>query len=161
MVEVNSLSPVPAITGIAPWVRIVRESNASKKYSRTERPAISSPRSIYELLSAKLEREEQEVFTVISLDTQRRVIAISEVTRGILNSSLVHPRESFRLAIALGAAMIAIAHNHPSGDPTPSNDDRVVTAQHIAAGQLLDIPVLDHVIVGERRYVSFAEAGLL
>jgi len=83
------------------------------------------------------------------------------VTRGILNSSLVHPREVFREAIAERAAAIILVHNHPSGDPTPSADDRAVTAQLVAAGRLLDIPVHDHIIVGRGRYASFAEAGLL
>ncbi len=78
-----------------------------------------------------------------------------------LNSSLVHPREVFREAIAERAAAIILVHNHPSGDPTPSADDRNVTDQLVAAGRLLDIPVHDHVIIGRGRYTSFAEAGLL
>src|SRR2546429_585004 len=83
------------------------------------------------------------------------------ITRGILNSSLVHPREVFRAAIAEAAAGIIVVHNHPSGDPTPSADDRAVTRQLVEAGRLLDLPVYDHVIVGGDRYVSFAETGLL
>ena len=83
------------------------------------------------------------------------------MTRGILNSSLVHPREVFIYAIVARAAAIILCHNHPSGDPTPSADDRIVTEQLVAAGKLLDIPVLDHVIIGRGRYTSFAEAGLL
>jgi len=83
------------------------------------------------------------------------------VTRGLLNSSLVHPREVFREAIAERAAAIILVHNHPSGDPTPSPDDRVVTEQLVQAGKVLDIPVQDHVIIGRGRYISFAEAGLL
>ena len=94
-------------------------------------------------------------------NSQSRVIAIQEVTRGILNSSLVHPREVFRLAIAFGAAGIIVAHNHPSGDPTPSADDRAITRQLVDAGRLLDIPVYDHLVLGAARYLSFAEAGLL
>ena len=83
------------------------------------------------------------------------------VTRGLLDASLVHPREVFREAIAERAAAVILVHNHPSGDPTPSAEDRAVTAQLVAAGRLLDIPVHDHVIVGRGRYVSFAEAGWL
>src|SRR2546428_8247510 len=86
---------------------------------------------------------------------------MQEVTRGILNSSLVHPREVFRLAIAFGAAGIIVAHNHPSGDPTPSADDRTITRQLVDAGRLLDIPVYDHLLLGAGRYLSFPEAGLL
>jgi DNA repair protein RadC len=83
------------------------------------------------------------------------------ITRGLLDSSLVHPREVFRAAIAEAAAGIVVLHNHPSGNPTPSADDRAVTRQLVEAGRLLDIPVYDHVIVGGDRYFSFAEAGLL
>jgi len=112
-------------------------------------------------LRERAARELIEVFYVIALNSQSRVIAIQEVTRGILNSSLVHPREVFRLAIAFGAAGIIVAHNHPSGDPTPSADDRAITRQLVDAGRLLDIPVYDHLILGAARYLSFAEAGLL
>jgi DNA repair protein RadC len=101
------------------------------------------------------------VFYVIILNTHSRVVSCQEVTRGTLNSSLVHPREVFRLAIAEGAAGIIVAHNHPSGDPTPSADDRAVTRQLVDVGKVLDIPVYDHVIVADGRYVSLAEAGLL
>ena len=83
------------------------------------------------------------------------------VSRGILNSSLVHPREVFREAIAERAASLVLVHNHPSGDPTPSPDDRAITAQLVAAGRLLDIPIQDHLVIGRGRFVSFAEAGLL
>ena len=95
------------------------------------------------------------------LDAQSRPRALHEVTRGTLSSSLVHPREVFRLAVAYNAAGIIVAHNHPSGDPTPSADDRAMTKQLVEAGRVLDIPVYDHVIVGDERYLSFASAGLL
>jgi len=90
-----------------------------------------------------------------------QVRAIEEVSRGTLNSSLVHPREVFRSAILAGAAGIIVVHNHPSGDPTPSADDRSVTRQLLDAGRVVDIPVYDHVVLASDRYVSFAEAGLL
>ena len=106
-------------------------------------------------------RELVEVFYVIALNSRSRVVASQEVTREILNSSLVHPREVFRLAIAFGAAGVIVAHNHPSGDPTPSADDRAITRQLVDAGRLLDIPVYDHLVLGAARYLSFAEAGLL
>ena len=101
------------------------------------------------------------MFYVLTLNSQSRVVSCQEVTRGTLTSSLVHPREVFRLAIAEGAAGIILVHNHPSGDPTPSADDRAITRQLVDAGKLLDIPVYDHVVIGNGRYVSFAEAGLL
>jgi DNA repair protein RadC len=83
------------------------------------------------------------------------------VTRGLLDSSLVHPREVFRAAIAEAAAGVILIHNHPSGDPTPSAEDRSVTAQLVAAGRLLDLPVYDHVIVAGDRWLSFSASGLL
>ena len=83
------------------------------------------------------------------------------ITRGLLNSSLVHPREVFRAAIAEAAAGIILVHNHPSGDPTPSADDQAVTRQLVAAGELLDLPVYDHVIIAGDRFTSFATRGLL
>jgi DNA repair protein RadC len=81
------------------------------------------------------------------------------LTRGTLDASLVSPREVFRLAVVEGAAAIILAHNHPSGDPAPSPDDRAVTRQIAEAGRALGIPVLDHVILGDGRYVSLAEEG--
>ena len=129
--------------------------------SRDEGAPVRSPRDVHALFAPRLEDLPVEEFHVAVLDSQHRLERDVTVTRGILNSSLVHPREVFREAIAERAAAIILVHNHPSGDPTPSADDRVVTEQLVAAGRLLDIPVHDHVIVGRGRYVSFAEAGLL
>lgn len=139
------------------WVRLVREPDTTQP----DPVQIKGPADVFAFLHQRASRELQEVFYVMTLNTQSRVISCQEVTRGILNSSLVHPREVFRLAIAEGAAGIILVHNHPSGDPTPSNDDRSVTRQMVDAGKLLDIPVYDHVIIGSTRYVSFTEAGLL
>ena len=122
---------------------------------------LRAPRDVYRAFAPRLEDLPVEEFHVAVLDAQHRLERDVLVTRGILNSSLVHPREVFREAIAERAAAIILVHNHPSGDPTPSADDRQVTEQLAAAGRLLDIPVHDHVIVGRGRYVSFAEAGLL
>jgi len=102
-----------------------------------------------------------EEFHIAILDSQHRLERDVLISRGILNGSLVHPREVFREAIAERAAALVLIHNHPSGDPTPSPDDREVTAQLVAAGRLLDIPVQDHIVIGRGRYLSFAEAGLL
>ncbi len=129
--------------------------------TRQEGVAVRSPRDVYRMFAPRLEDLPVEEFHVAVLDAQHRVERDITITRGILNSSLVHPREVFREAIAERAAALILVHNHPSGDPTPSPDDRLVTQQLVAAGQLLDIPVHDHVIVGRGRYTSFAEAGLL
>lgn len=129
--------------------------------SRDDGLPFRSPQDVHRAFAARLEDLPVEEFHVAILDAQHRLERDVTVTRGILNSSLVHPREVFREAIAERAAAIILVHNHPSGDPTPSSDDRIVTEQLVAAGRLLGIPVHDHLIVGRGRYVSFVEAGLL
>lgn len=99
-----------------------------------------------------------EVFCVACLDARNRVLMAAEVTRGTLLSSLVHPREVFHGAILARAASIVVAHNHPSGDPEPSPEDRLVTRRLAEAGRLLGIPLLDHVILGDGRHVSCRES---
>lgn len=125
------------------------------------KPEFRAPRDVGVYFASRLEDLGVEEFHIAILDAQHRMERDVLVTRGILNSSLVHPREVFREAIAERAAAIILVHNHPSGDPTPSADDRAVTAQLVQAGRVLDIPVHDHVIIGKGRYVSFAESGLL
>jgi DNA repair protein RadC len=129
--------------------------------SRAEGLPLRGPRDVFLAYAPRLEDCPVEEFHVAILDAQHRLDRDVLVTRGILNSSLVHPREVFREAIAERASAVILVHNHPSGDPTPSPDDRVVTEQLVAAGKLLDIPVQDHVIVGRGRYVSFSEAGIM
>jgi DNA repair protein RadC len=129
--------------------------------SRDEGVPVRGPRDVMAVYGPRLEDLPVEEFHVAILDAQHRLERDITVTRGILNYSLVHPREVFREAIAERAAAIILVHNHPSGDPTPSKDDREITEQMVAAGRLLDIPVHDHVIIGRGRYVSFAESALL
>jgi DNA repair protein RadC len=128
---------------------------------RQEGSPVRTPRDVVEYFAPRMEDLPVEEFHVAVLDAQHRLERDITITRGILNSSLVHPREVFREAIAERAAALILVHNHPSGDPSPSADDRTVTEQLVAAGRLLDIPVHDHVIIGRGRYTSFAEAGLL
>ena len=122
---------------------------------------IAGPADVVRLMSPRLKDLAVEEFRVLALDSQSRVLRDLLITRGILNGSLVHPREVFRAAITEAAAGIIVVHNHPSGDPTPSSEDRNVTRQLVEAGRILDLPVYDHVIIGGDRYVSFAEAALL
>ena len=122
---------------------------------------IRGPADVHRFYEGRLRALAVEEFHVLALGSQSQILADLLITRGILNSSLVHPREVFRAAIAEAAAGVIVVHNHPSGDPTPSADDRAVTRQLVEAGRILDVPVYDHVIVGGERYVSFAEAGLL
>jgi DNA repair protein RadC len=124
-------------------------------------PRLRGPEDVHRFCAPRLRDLAVEEFHVLALGAQSQVQADLLITRGLLNSALVHPREVFRAAIAEAAAGIIVVHNHPSGDPTPSAEDRVVTRQLVEAGRLLDVPVFDHVIVGGDRYVSFAEAGLL
>src|SRR5437667_5928960 len=122
---------------------------------------IRGPDDVQRYYGLRLRDLAVEEFHVLALGSQSQVLADLLITRGILNSSLVHPREAFRAAIAEAAAGIIVVHKHASADPTPSADDRAVTRQLVDAGRLLDLPVYDHVVVAGDRYVSFAEAGLL
>jgi DNA repair protein RadC len=119
------------------------------------------PRDVWRFYAPRLEGLTVEEFHVAVLDSQHRLERDILISRGILNSSLVHPREVFREAIAERAASLVLVHNHPSGDPTPSADDRAVTSQLVSAGRLLDIPIQDHIVIGRGRFLSFAEAGML
>ena len=127
---------------------------------RGERDRIASPRDVYERMRLVMRDLPQEEFHVLLLNTQNQVLRDVVVTRGTLDASLVHPREVFRPALAESAASLILVHNHPSGEPAPSAEDRAVTAQLAEAGELLGIPVLDHVVVGEGKYVSFVESGI-
>ncbi len=128
---------------------------------REEPFGIRSPADVHRWCGPRMRDLAVEEFHLLALDTQNRIRRDLLITRGILDSSLVHPREVFRAAIAEAAAGVIVVHNHPSGNPTPSADDRAVTRQLSDAGKLLDIPLYDHVVVGGDRYFSFAEAGLL
>ena len=129
--------------------------------ARPDRDRIRTGADVYRRMRLRLRDLAHEEFHVLLLSTQNEVIRDLLVTRGTLDASLVHPREVFRSAISHAAASVILIHNHPSGDPTPSAEDRAVTRQMIAAGEVVGIEVLDHVVVGEGRYVSFAEAGML
>lgn len=144
--------------------RIVSALELGRRLGAEQRPLaarIRSPEDVVRLVGPRLRDLAVEEFRLLALDSQSRVLREVLVTRGLLNSSLVHPREVFRAAIAEAAAGVVLVHNHPSGDPTPSPEDRAVTRQMVAAGELLDLPVYDHVIVAGDRFTSFATAGLL
>jgi DNA repair protein RadC len=101
------------------------------------------------------------VFTVLLLDTRQRLMREVEVSRGSLNQSLVHPREVYGPAMREAAAAILVVHNHPSGDPTPSREDHDVTRRLVRVGQLVGIPLVDHVVIATQGYCSFARSGWL
>ncbi len=125
-----------------------------------ERPQITSPADAAALVQYEMSALEQEELRVFLLDTRNRVLDIRTVYRGSLNSSQVRVGELFRDAIRKNAAAIIVAHNHPSGDPTPSPDDVAVTRAIVEAGKLLDISVLDHLVIGQGRFVSLKERDL-
>ncbi len=125
-----------------------------------ERPAIHSPADAAALIQFEMSALEQEELRVILLDTRNRVQHIETVYRGSLNASQVRVGEIFRAAVRRNVAALIVAHNHPSGDPTPSPDDAAITRAFVQAGKLLDIEVLDHLVIGRGRFVSLKERGL-
>jgi DNA repair protein RadC len=131
--------------------------------SRRLRPGdvIRSPADVHRHYYQRMRDAAREHFMVLLLDGRHRVMRESQVSQGTLTASLVHPREVFREAVHAAAAAIVLVHNHPSGDPTPSAEDREVTRRLAEAGEILGVRVLDHVVVAEQGYQSFEELGLL
>jgi DNA repair protein RadC len=155
-----------AIEGIGPAkaaqlkaaVELGRRSLAAPLSTGTR---ISSSNDLFRHFYPILRDRKQELFKVVLLDAKNIIVKETTVSEGTLTLSIVHPREVFALAIRESAAGVIFLHNHPSGDPTPSPEDRRLTDRLAAAGKLLGISVLDHVIIGDGRYVSFADEGWL
>ena len=126
---------------------------------------MNTPEAVARRLAASIEGDSRETFFVLALNRKNRLIGQPvAVSRGTVDSSMAHPREIFREAVRLSASAVVVAHNHPSGDPTPSPADLSITRDLVAAGHLLRIPVLDHVVIGHpaaERYVSLRRAGLV
>jgi DNA repair protein RadC len=125
-----------------------------------DRYVVRSPSDVAQLLMAEMAHLEQEHFRVLYLDTRNRLLGSETVYVGSLNASHIRVAEVFRDAIKRNCAAIIVAHNHPSGDPSPSPEDVEVTRQLVAAGSLLNIELLDHLIIGQQRFVSLRERGL-
>ena len=125
-----------------------------------DKPVINSPADAAALLDYEMSTLEQEHLRVILLDTRNHVLDTVEVYKGSVNSSQVHVGELFKAAIRRNASAVIVVHNHPSGDPTPSPDDVAVTRAIIQAGKLLDVEVLDHLVIGDCRWISMKERGL-
>jgi DNA repair protein RadC len=128
--------------------------------SRDHRPLLQTPRDVCREV-AEIRQKKKEHFVVLYLDTRNRLLHKEFVSIGTLNASLVHPREVFEPAIRCSAACLVLVHNHPSGDPAPSEEDRRLTRRLVEAGKLLGLDVLDHVVVAEGRHYSFQENGEL
>ena len=125
-----------------------------------DRPVISSPRDVANLLMGEMGFLEQEHLRVVLLNARNQVLGVSEVYVGNVSGAVIRAAEVLRPAVRENCPSIVLVHNHPSGDPTPSADDVVVTEQIVEAGKVLDIDVLDHVVLGRQRFVSLKERGL-
>lgn len=126
-----------------------------------EGPLFSSSRALFSYFAPRFKTLKKEYFVAVLLDIKNRLIREHRISEGTLTNSLIHPREAFREAVREAAASVIFVHNHPSGDPTPSRDDVVVTERLKGAGEIIGINVLDHVIIGDGKYVSLKEKGIL
>jgi DNA repair protein RadC len=161
--EAGELAVLPGV-GPARAARLAAAFELSRRLrSRTPatRTVLSSPAEVYGAFAPLMEDLKHEVFRVALLDAQNGLLRDRIVSEGTLSSSLVHPREVFKPAILESAASVILLHNHPSGDPTPSREDVQLTRQLAECARLLDLRLHDHVIIGQGRFVSLAERGLL
>ncbi len=154
--EIMELVPISEMAA----QRIVASFGLAHKYvtsPREKRISIRLPRDVAELMMPEMRYLTQEHFICLFLNTKNRVIGKQTIFIGSLDASVVHPREVFKEAIKRSAANVICLHNHPSGDPTPSREDIKVTKNLMEAGEVVGIPLLDHVIIGDDRYISLKE----
>ena len=137
-------------------VSLVREGSCVSDHN-----AIKSPEDVFWLVSADFTEAAVEMAMMLAMDTKNKVIGVFTISIGSLNASIIHPRDVFQRAILSNAASVILVHNHPSGDPTPSPEDVELTSKLVEAGKMLDIAVLDHVIIGDGKYASLKEKGLM
>jgi len=147
------------------WVRIVREPSSLYEFGALAKcnGSLTNPADVFEFLKDRAQVEETEVFYVITVNAKNKPTSFQEVSRGSVNASIVEPRECFRFAVMAGAVGVLLAHNHPSGDSTPSSEDIAVTRRLVKAGEVLGISVLDHVVIGTqgKGFISLRELGLI
>ena len=124
------------------------------------KPLVKTPDEVVALVRGRLKGKRKEHFLALLLDTRNQLIKVSEISIGSLDTSIVHPREVFKEAISASAASIIFAHNHPSGDPEASEDDIELTKRLAKAGEIVGIEVLDHIIIGDKKYLSLKREGL-
>lgn len=136
-------------------IRMIRETSAEMPAYEIRNPSQATA------LMDELRCMDREKFVSILLNSKNFVVGVHEISCGTLNASLVHPREVFKAAILANAASVILCHNHPSGDPTPSQEDVRVTMQLVKAGGILDIPIADHIVIGDPAYFSMKEQSLL
>ena len=158
LVALDGVGPATAARLLA-CVEMSRRATVSRADTR---PTISTPEDVVSVLGAWLRGADREHFVTLALNTKNRLLKVIEVSIGSLNASIVHPRELFKGAVRLSAASVVIAHNHPSGDPTPSAADIQLTRRIVRAGDVLGIEVLDHVVIGESGdHASLRDLGLM
>ena len=126
-----------------------------------DKPYCRSSREVFDYLYHSMRDLKKEVFKVMFLDCQNRVVEIEDLFEGTLNTSAIYPREIIRGAVKHNSAALIFVHNHPAGNPQPSDNDKQITQDLVFAGNIMQIKVLDHIIIGENRYFSFADAGLI
>jgi len=157
-----SLKELQKIKGIGPSkaMQILTMKELGKRYSQSKNPIkkISCAKDVFDYFHEILDGKKQENFYILALNNQNNIVKEELISKGILDSALIHPREIFKPAIKNSASKIILVHNHPSGDPTPSKEDIDVTKKLIEAGKLIDIKVLDHVIIGSDRWWSWIES---
>ncbi len=122
---------------------------------------VHGPEDVAHYAMPRFRFEQKEHFAVMLLNTKNHILGLTDVSVGSLSASIVHPREVFQTALWYAAAAMILIHNHPSGDPSPSREDINVTQRLVKAGKIMDIPVLDHIVLGDNRFVSIKEKGLL
>jgi len=150
--------------GLAKAVQIKAALELGKRLVVSLRPegvTFTSPVEVAGYLKEEMRYYKKEHFRIILLNTKNQLISVEDISVGSLSTTIVHPREIFHYPVKKSAAAIILAHNHPSGDPTPSREDLEITERLVEAGELLGITVLDHVIIGEGRHISFKEEGLI
>lgn len=154
------------ISGIGPAKALELQASVElgRRVARSRLPdaaLVTKPQDAADLLMEELRHLREEHFVVLFLNTKNRVIGRQTLSIGSLNASIVHPREVFRAAIRRSSASILCAHNHPSGDPTPSPEDLQLTRRLAEAGELVGIELLDHIVIGDNRFVSLKELGVM
>ena len=160
---ITELCAVPGI-GPAKAAKVLAGLDLGRRAAaeaRPDRDRLQTARDVYERMRLTMRDLRHEEFHVLLLNTQNELLRDVVVSQGTVDMSLVHAREVFRPALLESAASVVLVHNHPSGEPSPSPEDRMITMQLASAGQMLGIPVLDHVIIGEGRYVSFVEEEMM
>jgi len=136
-------------------------ANRLEGYSEAgEKPIVKTPEDVAGLVKVRLKGKKKEHFLALMLDTRSRLIKVAEISIGSLDGSIVHPREVFKEAISASAASVVFVHNHPSGDPTASEDDVRLTKRLAEVGDIMGIDVLDHIIIGDNKYSSLKREGL-